>query len=146
MDNTDILFQIKSLSKSVAQAMMKDKNIKNHPSPTQVMILNFMLDHKNEEIHQKDIETHLGLSRATVSDVLNTMEKNNIIKRYISSKDTRTKKVILNESAFDKHNEAAMRVQKINSIITNNISKEDIQTFINVLNQMQKNLDSTTEL
>lgn len=146
MDKADILFQIKGLNKSVVRAMMKNKNIKDYPSPTQIMIINFMIDHRDEEIFQKDIENHLGLSRATISDVLNTMEKNNIIKRYISSKDTRTKNVILNELAFDKHSEAIKHIQKINTIVKSNISKEDMEIFIQVLHQMRKNLDNATDL
>lgn len=146
MDNTDILFQIKNMHKSIVKTMMKNKNIKNYPSPTQIMIINFMIEHMQQDVYQKDIENYLGLSRATVSDVLNTMEKNYIIKRYISSKDTRTKRVFLNELALDKHCEAINHVKKINSIITRDISKEEIKIFVSILNKMKKNLDDTTEL
>ena len=48
--------------------MMKGKDIKKSPSPTQIRIILFLIEHKHEIISQKDIENHLKLSRATVSD------------------------------------------------------------------------------
>ena len=70
MDEKDVLFYIKSLDLSILRKMMIGKDIKNSPSPTQIRIICFMVEHQNEDIYQKTIEKHLNLSRSTVSDVI----------------------------------------------------------------------------
>ena len=64
-----------------------------------MQILEYMFKHQDQEIYQKDLEKVLNLRRATVSGVLKTMEKNNLIERIIDSNDTRTKKIVLSNNA-----------------------------------------------
>ena len=90
MNKKNIVFHIRSLDQAIIRTMMRGKDIKKSPSPTQIRIVLFLIEHKNEIISQKDIENHLKLSRATVSDVLNTMEKNEYKKHCIPYKKFRS--------------------------------------------------------
>ena len=144
MQEKDILFQFKIINQNIIQKLMKGIDLKNSPSPTQIRIIEYLMEHKDKDVYQKDLEVHLEISRATTSDVLNTMEKKGIIKR-ISGEDSRTKKVILNKKEMDKHDEAFERLKNIESIITKDISKDDLEVFNKVLNKMKENLDSTAE-
>ena len=145
MNKKNIVFHIKSLDQAIIRTMMKGKDIKKSPSPTQIRIVLFLIEHKNEIISQKDIENHLKLSRATVSDVLNTMEKNGYIKKVASSEDARANNIVLNDIALEMHKKAEEEMEKINKILQQNISKEDLDTFIKVTNLMNENLNSTTD-
>ena len=146
MDEKNIVFHIKGLDQAIIRIMMKGKDIKKHPSPTQVRIVLYMIEHENEIISQKTLETHLNLSRATVSDVLNTMEKNGYIKKVSSFEDARTNNIVLNDLALEMHKKAIEEMEKIDEILKRNISKDDLNTFINVMNQMRENLNNTTDL
>ena len=144
MNTKNIVFHIKSLDQAIIRTMMKGKDIKKSPSPTQIRIILFLIEHKNEIISQKDIENHLKLSRATVSDVLNTMEKNGYIKKVASYEDARTNNIVLNDIALEMHKKVEEEIKKINKILQQNISQEDLDNFIRVIDLMNENLDSAT--
>ena len=146
MNKENIIFHIRSLDQSIVKIMMKGKDVKKSPSPTQIRIVLFLIEHKDDTISQKDIENHLKLSRATVSDVLNTMEKNGYIKKIASSEDARTNNIVLNDIALEMHKKAEEEIKKINNLLKQNISKEDLDNFIKIIDLMNENLESTTNL
>ena len=94
-----VLFQVKSLDKEIYRILAGDENAdcSKKPSPTQMSIIKYILDNPQKEIYQSELEEVLNLRRATVSGVLQTMESNGLITRVVDEKDTRTKKIILDE-------------------------------------------------
>lgn len=138
-----ILYQIKSLNKSVVRTLLSNIecsiNFDRIPTPTQMQILEYIIKN-NKEVYQKDLETILNLRRATISGVLQTMEKNNLIERISHEEDARTKKIILTEKArimFEKSEEKILELEKV---ITKDITKKDLETFLKVINKMKENL------
>ena len=111
------------------------------PTQTQMQIISYIIKHQNEEVYQKDLEEVLNLRRATVSGVLHTMEKNNLIKRITDSKDTRVKKIILDGKTQEIFNKNEKKIEKLEKIITKDISKNDMDTFMKVLQKMKNNIN-----
>ena len=72
----------------------------------------------------RDLEKEFNLSRATVSDVLNTMEKHKIITRVISNIDTRSKIIVLNNEYKEIHKKINNEITKIQKIITNDLNND----------------------
>ena len=138
--NDDILTEMSHLHHVIMKVMSQGCDIKNTPSPTQTRIICYLINHQNNDVYQKDLENHLSLSRATLSNVLNTMEKKKIVTRIISKKDSRSKQIILNKEAIKKHNEAMKKLIVINNTMISNISKKDLELFSNILEQMRNNL------
>ena len=68
------------------------------------------------------------------------MEKNNLIKREKALKDARTKKIILNEDVKKKCDIQKNRFRDFEEILKKDISERDLETFFNVLVQMQQNV------
>ena len=102
MEEKNILFQIKSLEQLILRniflkKMSKEYDFKKMPSPTQMRIIDYILQNEDKTIYQKDLENIFNLRRATISEVLITMEKNNIIERKTSKYDTRTKEIKLSK-------------------------------------------------
>ena len=60
---------------------------------SQVEILRYLNMHRNEEVHQKDIEKFFHTSNPTVSGLLNRLEEKGFIVRETDSNDTRKKSV-----------------------------------------------------
>lgn len=144
MNNTNILYEIKSLEKEIVRSLINNKGVdipeNIFPSPTQFQIIEKILDSKNQEINQKDLEDILNLRRATVSGVLQAMEKNNLIKRITNEQDTRTKKIVLNERTIEIFEKKKRKMKKLEQQITKGIRQEDLETFIKVLNIMKENI------
>ncbi len=144
MTNKSVIFALKSLEQEIVRFIFADiKMPKNYkmPTPTQMQIISYILEHNGEDVYQKDLEKVLRLRRATVSGVLGTMEKNNLIKRIINEHDTRSKKIILNAHLATSLKKHINEVKKWEDKLIKNISQEDMDIFIKVINQMKENIE-----
>lgn len=149
----DILYQIKTLDKMIfrklcsSEDMLKAKNaiINRTMTPTQMQIIEYILEHDASSIYQKDLEKVLKLRRATVSGVLQTMEKNGLIERIVDEKDTRVKKIILNDKKKNIFYEKLEKIKIIENIIKRDISQEELDIFFGVILKMQSNIQREEE-
>ena len=144
MNDNKVLYEIKSLEKMLVRELINNSDIKDKenllPTPTQCQIIEYILNNKNKDIYQKDLEKVLNLRRATVSGVLHTMEKNGLIKRVTDESDTRTKKIILNEKIPERFNEYSKKIKKIENNIIKDISVKDLEIFLKVISQMKESI------
>lgn len=142
--NNSILFQIKSLEKLVARYFLKQGKLNDLPklTPTQIQIMDYFLENHKEEVFQRDLEKVLELRRATVSGVLQTMEKNELIKRLVDINDTRSKKIILNEKAKEAFEDMEENIRELEFLVTRDISKEELDAFSSVITKMKDNLSN----
>lgn len=134
-----ILFKLKDLDKMVVRSLLDQEKLELLPSPTQMQIIEYIIN-SDEEVLQCDLEKAIKLRRATISGVLKTMEKKNLITRVISSKDARVKKIILSDKTKKMYLESKAKVEALEELITSNISDDEISTFLEVINKMQENL------
>ena len=131
-----ILFKLKDLDKMIVRSLLDQEKLELLPSPTQMQIIEYIIN-SDEEVLQCDLEKAIKLRRATISGVLKTMEKKNLITRVISSKDARVKKIILSDKTKKMYLESKA---KLEALITSNISDNEINIFLDVMNKMQENL------
>lgn len=105
-----------------------------------MQIINYILEHMEENIYQRDLENILNLRRATVSGVLQTMEKNKLIKRVTDDNDTRAKKIILCESAKEIFLKSEKKFVELEEAIVEEISNEELEVFLDVIKKMKENM------
>lgn len=140
-----LLFQIMNLEKMIFRTFIHDENhsLKEKemiPTPTQMRIIEYILKNEEKEIYQRDLEEVLNLRRATVSGVLQTMEKNHLIERITDSNDLRSKKIILNKSTKDLFIQKQKQIEEIEKFLIQGITENELETFINVLDKMKENI------
>ena len=140
----DVLFNIKELHHLIGKSMFNNTKIipKYKPSGTQVRFIDYLCNHQDKEVTGHDLELEYNLSKATVSDVLNTMEKHKIITRIVSKVDTRSKVIILNDEYQKIHKDIQHEIEKINKVVTKDINSDDIKIFNKVINKMKDNMSS----
>lgn len=153
MEEENILYRIKKLEKLIFRSIIVDNsNLSsdiihmNKPTPTQMQIMEYIIKNRDKKVYQKDFEEILNLRRATVSGVLQTMEKNNLIVRVVDNEDTRLKKVLLTgktKEIFENNNK---KIQELDKIIIKNISKEDLKNFMKVIELMENNMQNYIKL
>lgn len=144
MNDNMVLYKIRTFEATILRKMEpkeKDDKVRNHPTISQIRIIDYILKQKDKDIYQKDLETVLNLRRATVSGVLQTMEKNGLIERITSDDDSRVKKIILNSSAKEMFIKGQKRIKEIETISLKGISEEELSIFLNVLNKMRNNIN-----
>ena len=105
-----------------------------------MQIIKYILENNDKEVYQRDLEKVLNLRRATVSGVLQTMEKNNLIKRVTDTNDTRTKRIILNEKTKNIFFTYRKKVSELELKITSGISKDELKIFSSVIDKMKENV------
>ena len=138
MKDKSVLFEIKKFQGLVTKELFS--NEANTLSTTQYLIIEYLINNKDKDVYQKDIEKALNLSRATTSGVLGTMEKNGLIKRVSSKIDTRTKVIEIEECANKCFNEGKKRVKGLEEEALKDISQDEIHSFLLTLDKMKKNI------
>ncbi len=143
MKEEKVLNKIKRIQIVSNKCIFNDDELKNKRSisNTQQLIIEYMLENKDRDIYQKDLEKDLNFSRATVSSVLKTMERNKAIKRSISKIDTRTKKIVLKDYALEAYDKGKKIRKEVSLAATKNISSKDLETTMKVLDQIDSNLE-----
>lgn len=135
-----VLYKIKDLDLRILRMFQSDGNkLCDRLTPSQIRIITYLCE--NNVVYQKDIEKSLNLSRATISGILSTMEKNNIISRCVSECDLRSKEIVLNEDIKKIFDSKKVIIQNLENIIISGISKKDIDVFFSVIDKMNNNID-----
>lgn len=138
-----IIKKIKNLDDLIAKNTKKNIAVESNiiASPTQIQIMDYMLNHQNETVYQKDLENTTHLSRATISSVLQTMEKHGLVTRITDNIDTRTKIVRLNSETKNFFRENKNKFDNIEKQILSGISEDELNYFTKILDKMIKNIE-----
>lgn len=136
-----ILKSVKTFHQLVINSMgVKDMPKYPNVTTTQIEIMEYIINSPKKYALQKEFEKVLGLSRATVSSVLITMEKNGLIVRITDNNDTRTKKIVLSNNARKVFESSKGKIENLEKKCISGINEEDLNTFIKVLSKMTENL------
>jgi DNA-binding MarR family transcriptional regulator len=144
MKNRSIGFEIKILNNLITRKIIKEYKINDNCSIShvQMKVIHYLIKNKNNSIYQSDIEKMLEVRRSTVSGILDTMEKNNLIKRVDSKIDGRKKQIILTNKILEFSHDLEKQVISFDKLLIKDIEKEDLNTFFKVVDQMKKNIEN----
>lgn len=138
-----IAYEIKMLDNMISRKFITNtKNLKVPfiISPVQIKILHYLYQHPNEIIYQRDIEKIIESRRSTTSGILDTMEKNKLLRRVSSNKDARSKQIILTDYS---HNLAKIMIKQkkeFDKAVENSITPEELEIFFKVTNKIKNNI------
>ena len=105
-----------------------------------MIIMDYILNHQDEDIFQRDLEKVLHLRRATVSGVLQTMEKHDLVERVLCEEDVRCKKIKLKEKAKLMFEIKKHEFIKIEDILKKGLKDDEIILFCHIIERMQNNM------
>lgn len=110
-------------------------------SGAQAFILYFIYEKAKEtKVYAKDIETEFDIRRATVAELIHTMEQNKLVERKSEELDSRMKEISLTKKALEKIELIDTKIKKLEKKLSNNIKSEELLTFFEVLNKISENL------
>ena len=144
MEDKNIFNSIKELEKGIVRKIMSETShdeMFSKPSIAQMQIIKYILKHDGKTIYQRNLEEVFNLRRATISGILKTMEKNNVIIRVCDPNDARGKIVILSDDAKKFFKEKETLFKKIETVLKKDISKEELETFYKVILKMRDNIN-----
>ena len=108
-------------------------------TPAQLEIIIYLLNKK--EAFQNELENYLNIRRSTISGVLKTLEKNNMIKKVKSSDDSRINKIILTDFCLEKIKKIKKQATIYEKKMTNNITNEELEIFFKVIDKIKNNIN-----
>lgn len=139
----NVISEIKNLNNCMVKklfALGKKEDEKFHPRPLQVEIITYLIENKDKTIYQKDIEEKLKISKAAVSDVLNSMESRGIITKEADVCDARRKRIIISKKAIETHDVMMRRLDSLNDCILDGISEDELNIFYKVIEKLKENM------
>ena len=96
----------------------------------QLFILEYLYQHQEQDVFQRDLEAEFHVRRSTVTGILKGMEKKGLIQRLSVEEDARLKRIVLTPQAVVRMEKIALR----------GLSEAEIEVFLEILEKMKANL------
>lgn len=93
-----------------------------------------------DEIYVKDLEKYMKIRKSTASELVSRLEKNGYVKTEKSQKDGRLKRLIVTEEGHAAHDRILQFLQEIDDKLVEGLSKEEVDTLVNLLNRLIQNM------
>ena len=95
----------------------------------------------DKDICQKDIEEFVPCNKSTLSAILSTMEKNNLIIRLENERDFRRKIIKLTDKALEVIDIIKKDKEELDELVGQNITDEEYIIFNGVIKKINENLE-----
>jgi Transcriptional regulators len=141
MHTEHIGFQIRTLSniinRKVNQMISEEEdNLTAHQS----WVLNYMTQHMEQDIMQRDIEKQFSIRRSTASHMLQLMEKSGYIQRVSVPDDARMKKLIITEKGLEAQKRMKDRIRRFEEMLQADLSSEELEHLRTLLKKLEENI------
>ena len=138
-DVNDIGLYFKIISKEIKGII--DSKLKNNVTSVQMSILCFLDSRGSSLVYQKDIENLFRVRRSTITEIINVMEKNALLKRVFDPCDKRKRVIVLTETGLRYVNEFKDVIRDVESNIYDGITDSEKEMLVFVFEKMSKNIE-----
>jgi len=97
---------------------------------------------KNKAISQKEIAEYCGKDKTSVTKIIDTLEKKNLLVRYSDQIDQRIKRVVLSNKGKDLMKNVMPVIEQTRNEVLSGINSKEVETFKIVLKKIYNNLIS----
>ena len=136
-------FQIRCTANLVSRFIEnshKDNENEERITKMQGWVIDYIYDHRTEDVFQRDIEKEFEIRRSTATELLKLMEKNELLIRQLVPNDLRLKKLILTQKALNQHRKMDKMIKEVEAVMLNGISPEEKQIFFEVMGKIRNNI------
>lgn len=142
METGKIINRISNRLRSRSQAVHTELGI----GSAQGKVLNYVLvESVHHSVCQKDLEKEFGLRPSTMTEMLNALEKKELIARIADEQDGRYKKIVFTEKALVMKDRIRQEVEGTEALLLQGISSEEQEEFMRIAGKMLQNLESEKE-
>lgn len=141
MSQISLLKEIKKLNNDIIRKITnKYKKLNINITPIQAKFL-ITLSKSKEKLCQKDLEKIMFSNKSTVSAILSSMEKNNLLYRKVSDTDLRLNYLILTPKGIQIANFLEADREKIEEILFSGITNEEYFIVEKTIEKIRKNIE-----
>ena len=141
MHKGSIMIDLKRVNGKIHKVLtnsIKELNIDVTPVQSRIMLF---IDESKDVTATDIIERFQSINKSTLSEVLNTMEKKDYIKRSESEHDSRKKIILLSDKAKEIISLLKKNFDNVSHMVLEDISKEEYEEFKKILDKMERNID-----
>ena len=141
---SNLMWTLKQLNLALEQygrEQMKDMGI----TPTQGIVLHYLLSQKNRNVYAIDLHTALGISKSAISSTLKSLKQKGYVMMVENPTDDRKKQIVLTDKTFKAEKRIASSLTNQKEYLCRGISEQHMQQMEFILKTMLSNL-TTSEL
>lgn len=103
-------------------------------------VICYLMDNRDKDVFQKDIEKRFSIRRSTCTNILNLMQKNGLISRSSVESDARLKKISLTPKAEELFSLVEKDRFALEDVMRKGLSESEINTLYSLLARVAENL------
>lgn len=107
----------------------------------QSKVITYLFSRRDEDVFQIDIEKHLKLKGATITGIINNLMRSGFIKRVVSEKDKRYKKIVLTDKGKSTYDVVSKSAFSIEERLVKGMSEEEKQQLQILIRKALKNME-----
>lgn len=109
-------------------------------TPMHGWILRYLYKNREQEIFQRDIEREFSITRSTVTNILQLMERKGYIRRESVPQDARLKRLILTDEGAQAHEKVMLSLHQTDAFIQGLLTEKENEEMLRLLNKLYTGL------
>ena len=109
-------------------------------TPMHGWIIEYLYRHRDEPVFQRDIEREFSITRSTVTNILQLMERKGYIQRLSVPQDARLKQLVLTEEGIRLHEKTLLSFHQTEDYVTGLLTEEENAELLRLLNKLREAL------
>lgn len=105
-------------------------------TPMHEWILSYLFWHRDEPVYQRDIEREFSITRSTVTNILQLMERKGYIARQSVAQDARLKQLVLTEKGRQFHENTMLALHQTDEYVASLLTEEENTELLRLLNKL----------
>lgn len=136
---------IRSLNNAIARrfdAGRPDREVLERITCANRWVIGYLVEQARagRDVYQRDLEETFGITRSTVSKVLNLMVRKGLIERQSVAHDARLKKLVLLPKALELSARMRTYAESVERELLAGFSPEEVEHLFDYIRRMKKNL------
>ena len=109
-------------------------------TPMHGWIVEYLYAHQDAPVFQRDIERDFSITRSTVTNILQLMERKGYIQRQSVPQDARLKMLVLTEKGRDFHEKTMLSLHQTDDFVAGLLTAEENAELLRLLNKLKDGL------
>ena len=109
-------------------------------TPMHGWIIEYLYRHRDEQVFQRDIEREFSITRSTVTNILQLMERKGYIRRQSVPQDARLKQLVLTEEGVLFHEKTILSFHQTDDYVASLLTEEENAQLLQLLNKLREAL------
>ena len=106
-------------------------------TPMHGWIIGYLYRHRDAAVFQRDIEREFSITRSTVTNILQLMERKGYIRRQSVPQDARLKQLVLTEEGIRFHENTIRSFHQTDDYVAGLLTEEENTELLRLLNKLR---------